>query len=147
MDYRTVFVFICRDADCSKENNASNIRVFRSQLQRDNEFYPPDPAKVSLIQIQERKKEIIHCRNSLKLHLQYLEITSNQFWVSCCPHIHQNSDIRLMCMVTLMHVACRPSPHKHSCTISRLLASPLQSYFLFLHNNFWLYLYLAFVML
>lgn len=59
MDYRTVFVFICRDADCSKENNASNIRVFRSQLRRDNEFYPPDPAKVSMIQIKDIKKEYL----------------------------------------------------------------------------------------
>ncbi|KAK7063218.1 Programmed cell death protein 2 [Halocaridina rubra] len=43
--HRTVFVFVCRKSQCSEENNAPNIRVFRSQLPRENDFYPPDPSK------------------------------------------------------------------------------------------------------
>ncbi|XP_016841519.1 programmed cell death protein 2 [Nasonia vitripennis] len=41
--HRTLYVFICKNADCCKENCNGNIKVLRSQLKRVNEFYPPDP--------------------------------------------------------------------------------------------------------
>ncbi|XP_058804606.1 programmed cell death protein 2 isoform X2 [Phymastichus coffea] len=41
--HRTIYVFICKNPDCCKENSNGNIKVLRSQLQRSNKFYPPDP--------------------------------------------------------------------------------------------------------
>lgn len=43
--HRSIFVFICRDGSCGRPNQNDNVRVFRSQLPRKNEFYsfePPD---------------------------------------------------------------------------------------------------------
>uniref|UniRef100_A0A1B6CI05 MYND-type domain-containing protein n=1 Tax=Clastoptera arizonana TaxID=38151 RepID=A0A1B6CI05_9HEMI len=41
--HRTIFVFICRNEKCCLDNCASNVKVFRNQLKRDNCYYPFDP--------------------------------------------------------------------------------------------------------
>ncbi|XP_063228563.1 programmed cell death protein 2 isoform X2 [Bacillus rossius redtenbacheri] len=41
--HRTIFVFVCRDSECCKENCNKNFRVFRCQLPRENPYYPFDP--------------------------------------------------------------------------------------------------------
>jgi len=42
--HRTIFIFFCVDPSCNKKNSNENFTVFRCQLARDNEFYPPiDP--------------------------------------------------------------------------------------------------------
>lgn len=41
--HRTLYIFICKNPDCCKTNKTGNLKVFRSQLERLNEFYPPNP--------------------------------------------------------------------------------------------------------
>ena len=38
--HRTIFVFICHDPKCCRTNRSDNFVVLRSQLPRQNEFYP-----------------------------------------------------------------------------------------------------------
>ncbi|XP_043257431.1 programmed cell death protein 2 [Colletes gigas] len=41
--HRTIYVFICKKLECCKVNKNGNLKVFRSQLPRVNEFYPSEP--------------------------------------------------------------------------------------------------------
>lgn len=41
--HRTLFVFVCRTPACCVQNDSGNFRVFRSSLQRENDFYGYDP--------------------------------------------------------------------------------------------------------
>ncbi|XP_033325956.2 zinc finger protein RP-8 [Megalopta genalis] len=41
--HRTIYVFICKKPECCKLNENGNLKVFRSQLPRTNEFYSSEP--------------------------------------------------------------------------------------------------------
>lgn len=41
--HRTLFVFVCRNSECSKLNSYGNFKVFRSQLAQKNSFYSENP--------------------------------------------------------------------------------------------------------
>eukprot|EP00047_Mylnosiga_fluctuans_P014515 m.39129 g.39129 ORF g.39129 m.39129 type:complete len:343 (+) comp5546_c0_seq2:107-1135(+) len=47
--HRAVFVFACKKGKCHAAGTSHGIRVFRSQLPRENEFYSPDPPPESAI--------------------------------------------------------------------------------------------------
>ena len=40
--HRTFFVFVCLNSSCHQQNNSHGLRVFRSQLPRENPFYGAD---------------------------------------------------------------------------------------------------------
>ncbi|GLH15709.1 Programmed cell death protein 2 [Gryllus bimaculatus] len=41
--HRTIFIFLCVDADCCEENENRTFKVFRCQFGRRNDFFPFDP--------------------------------------------------------------------------------------------------------
>lgn len=41
--HRTVYVFVCKKYGCCRSNQNGNVKVFRSQLPRNNPFYPSEP--------------------------------------------------------------------------------------------------------
>ncbi|XP_015601697.1 programmed cell death protein 2 isoform X2 [Cephus cinctus] len=41
--HRTLYVFVCKSAECCKMNKNGNLKILRSQLERNNAFYPSDP--------------------------------------------------------------------------------------------------------
>ncbi|EFN75859.1 Programmed cell death protein 2 [Harpegnathos saltator] len=41
--HRTIYIFICRNVECCKSNQNGNLKVFRSQLNKNNIFYSPEP--------------------------------------------------------------------------------------------------------
>lgn len=41
--HRTIFLFVCRNPDCNRNNSAQNFIVLRSQLKRTNEFFSDQP--------------------------------------------------------------------------------------------------------
>ncbi|KZC07423.1 PREDICTED: programmed cell death protein 2 [Dufourea novaeangliae] len=41
--HRSVYIFICQKPECCKLNKNGNLKVFRSQLPKKNEFYPSEP--------------------------------------------------------------------------------------------------------
>lgn len=41
--HRTIFIFVCKNPDCSRTNERGNFKVFRSQLERKNDFYSFNP--------------------------------------------------------------------------------------------------------
>ncbi|XP_018319898.1 programmed cell death protein 2 [Agrilus planipennis] len=40
--HRTLFIFVCKNKDCWQYNKSDTIKVFRSNLRRANDFYPPE---------------------------------------------------------------------------------------------------------
>lgn len=45
--HRTVFIFMCQNSDCHSTNDSSPFIVYRSQLKRENQFYPFEPPEES----------------------------------------------------------------------------------------------------
>lgn len=43
--HRTFFLFVCSEPKCCKQNKSDNFHVLRSQLPRQNDFYPLEPPK------------------------------------------------------------------------------------------------------
>lgn len=41
--HRTVYIFICKNVECCKANQNGNLKIFRSQLNKNNAFYSPEP--------------------------------------------------------------------------------------------------------
>nr|CAD7459618.1 unnamed protein product [Timema tahoe] len=41
--HRTIFIFVCRDPICCKENSSANFKVFRCQLKRRNNYFSFNP--------------------------------------------------------------------------------------------------------
>ncbi|XP_066581010.1 programmed cell death protein 2 [Prorops nasuta] len=41
--HRTIYIFVCKNVKCCKENQNGNFKVFRSQLEKNNLFYPSEP--------------------------------------------------------------------------------------------------------
>ncbi|XP_028046283.1 programmed cell death protein 2-like isoform X2 [Monomorium pharaonis] len=41
--HRIVYIFVCKNADCCRPNQNGNLKIFRSQLNRINDFYPAEP--------------------------------------------------------------------------------------------------------
>ncbi|KAK5643666.1 hypothetical protein RI129_007511 [Pyrocoelia pectoralis] len=41
--HRTIFIFVCKNSQCSIRNTNNNLKVFRSNLPRVNQFYSEEP--------------------------------------------------------------------------------------------------------
>lgn len=87
--HRTIFIFICRNPECCKKNESTNIKVWRSQLSRKNEFYsyePPNENDESIYDIEKYLKLCYVCGCSASKHCSKCKIAAY------CSREHQISD-------------------------------------------------------
>ncbi|XP_041976344.1 programmed cell death protein 2 [Aricia agestis] len=69
--HRTLFIFICRNGSCCQPNSANNIKVFRSQLARRNDYYSYEPYKEiesEVFPMEKWSKHCILCGNKAPSH-------------------------------------------------------------------------------
>lgn len=64
--HRTLFIFVCPNEACNRANSASNFKVFRNQIPRENPFYDfhpvPEDAEVGEAQHKFKLCHVCGCR-------------------------------------------------------------------------------------
>lgn len=90
--HRTIFIFICKNSECCKLNKNGNLKALRSQLEKNNKFYPSEPP----IESQEWRPDIsnwiFHFHISHKIRykdtflsvsIQYIHLVAES-WIKSC---------------------------------------------------------------
>ncbi|ALC40549.1 Zfrp8 [Drosophila busckii] len=107
--HRTVYVFMCRNADCQQANRADNFTVLRSQLPRSNKFYSEEePSDDVLLPAIESPRKLCAACGCLAPHS-----CSRCKIISYCCAAHQRAhwpQHKPDCGTTKVSTTCRPLP-------------------------------------